>query len=88
MKLYLVHVGYYETDIGMYELHTNMLIAAPDVAIAKLAIKNKEIFIKKKMHIDGIQEIFHVDGYDIVLEKRAGITDSNKTYGYDTVKAI
>lgn len=72
LKLFIAHVGFYDHDIGIYELHTNFLVAAPDALSAKQLVKSKEIFINKKMHIDAIQEIDTVDGYHVNLIKAAG----------------
>ena len=69
MKLFIAHVGFYDHDIGIHELHTNFLVAAPDALSAKQVVKSKEIFINKKMHIDAIQEIDTVDGYHVSLIK-------------------
>ena len=87
MKLYLVHVGFYDNEIGIYELHSNILVAAENLQAAKQTIKKKKIFIEKRMHIDGIQEINNVDGYDILL-KLNDQTPENKKFGYDEVKAL
>ncbi len=39
------------------------------------------------MHIDGIQEISMVDGYEVKLEKSIA-SHFNQTYGYDAVKQL
>lgn len=88
MKLYIVHVGYYEKEFGIYEFHTNFLIAAPDAKGAKDHVKNKTLFIEKNMHIDGIQEIVTVDGYNVKLEKSAEQTEKLITFNYSDVKAL
>lgn len=67
MKLFIVHAGYYDSEIGIYELHTNFLVAAANVSDVKKIIKEKEIFRKKNMHIDAVQEIEVVDGYKVTL---------------------
>ena len=71
MKLYLIHIGFYEPKLleGIYEQHGNILIAAKNTKDAKNKIKKKKIYIDKKMHIDGILEINTVDGYKINLYK-------------------
>lgn len=66
-KLYVVHVGFYDSEIGIYELHSNFFVAAVDVADAKKIVKDKDIFKEKKMHIDAVQEIDIVDGYKVTL---------------------
>ncbi len=86
MKLYIAHVGYYEPEIGIYELHTNFHVVAAARA-AKEIIKNKDIFKNKKMHIDGIQEVTHIDGYDIQPVKNNNQI-VNQSFGYDDVKAL
>ncbi len=87
MKLYLAHVGYYDQELGMYEHHTNFFVVASDAKAAKEQIKKKDIFIRKKMHIDGMQEISHVDGYAIKLEQ-SDDDKPNTVMGYDSVKAL
>tara|TARA_Y100000996_G_C22522291_1_gene642959 strand:+ start:1168 stop:1446 length:279 start_codon:yes stop_codon:yes gene_type:complete len=71
MKLYLIHTGYYDKNIGdgFYEQHTNILIAAKNAYSAREKIKQNKEYLNKKMHIDGIQEIETVNGYDIQLSK-------------------
>ncbi len=69
MKLFIIHAGFYDDEIGIYELHTNFFIVAADIREAKSKIKNKEMFIKKKMHIDAVQEIEVIDGYRVMLIK-------------------
>lgn len=89
MNLYVAHVGFYDQDIGIYELHSNIFVVAPSISAAKQVVKCKEIFINKKMHIDGIQEISIVDGFKINIEKHDFLAnDENKTYNYDEVKAL
>lgn len=87
LKLFVAHVGFYDPEIGIYELHSNFFVVAPDAAAAKQAIKRKEIFINKRMHIDGIQEISMVDGYRIYVEA-GDAAMQNQTYGYDAVKSL
>ncbi|MGH7746251.1 MAG: DUF1543 domain-containing protein, partial [Candidatus Dormibacteria bacterium] len=57
----------YDSEIGIYELHTNFLVTATNVSEVKKAIKEKDIFKKKNMHIDAVQEIEVVDGYRVTL---------------------
>lgn len=67
MKLYLVHCGFYDMEIcdGVYESHVNLLIVASSFEEAKKNIRENPEFKKKKMHVDGLQEISTVDGYRI-----------------------
>ena len=71
MKLYLVHTGYYDKNVGdgFYEQHTNILIVANNAYSAREKVKKHQDYINKKMHIDGIKEIENVDGYDVQLNK-------------------
>ena len=64
MKLYLVHCGYYDPNVGsgVYEIHTNLMVAAQDPMGAKLRAKELAEFKKHHMHVDGVQEIQMVDG--------------------------
>lgn len=87
MKLYIVHVGYYDYEIGMYELHSQFLIPAENAKIAKNIVINKSIFKEKKMHIDGIQEINNVEGYQINLEKTDFRTE-NRILSYAEIKEL
>jgi hypothetical protein len=88
MKLFIVHAGYYDNEIGIYELHTNFLIAAADVSDVKKLINEREIFRKKNMHIDAVQEIEVVDGYRVMLvADQAGATKLNN-YDYTQMKQL
>ncbi|MBV9576269.1 MAG: DUF1543 domain-containing protein [Gammaproteobacteria bacterium] len=88
MKLFIVHAGYYDNEIGIYELHTNFLVAAANVSDVKKTIQEKEIFRKKNMHIDAIQEIEAVDGYKIMLiADQVGATKLNN-YDYTQIKQL
>lgn len=70
MKLYLVHCGYYDSEVcdGLYEGHVNYFIAAESFDEAKIKVKFIEEFKKKKMHVDGMQEIQSVDGFKLDLQ--------------------
>lgn len=69
MKLYLVHCGFYDNDVcdGVYESHVNLFVAASSFDDAKVKAKQQSIFKNKRMHVDGLQEIKTVDGFDIAL---------------------
>ncbi|MGZ3775043.1 MAG: DUF1543 domain-containing protein [Pseudobdellovibrionaceae bacterium] len=69
MKLFSIHCGYYDEDIfnGIYEFHINIPVAAVSVEEAKVEVRKIPVFKKKKMHIDGIEEIKSVNGYRIEL---------------------
>lgn len=69
MNLYLIHCGFYDEEIseGIYEFHVNIPIVAENLDEAKKKVRLDAAFIKKKMHIDGIQEVKTVGGFQINL---------------------
>ena len=89
MKLFLIHVGFYDPEVmeGLYEQHSNYFVVAQNIKEAKQKAQLNPIYKRKKMHIDGIQELNIVDGFRINL-----IPEINKnnavTYSYDEVKKI
>ena len=89
MKLYLIHVGFYDPSImqGLYEQHANYFVVAENVKDAKKKAKQNSIYKKKKMHIDGIQELNIIDGYRINL-KWDDSSDDTVNYSYDDVKTL
>lgn len=85
MNLYLVHCGFYDSALcdGLYESHVNFFIAASSFEEAKSKAKELVEFKTKKMHIDGLQEIQVVQGYNVELKhsiehKEKTIIISNK----------
>ncbi len=87
MKLFIIHVGYYDYEVGMYELHSQFLVPAISAADAKALVLAKEVFLRKKMHIDGIQEINQVEGYSISLHFDENQLE-NKIYSYNEIKQL
>lgn len=87
MKLYIAHVGFYDDVIGMYELHSNIFVVAESIQSAKEKVKNKDIFISKKMHIDAIQELINIDGYEIKVVINDCVSD-NQVFDYDAIKKL
>ena len=89
MKLYLIHSGFYDPKLmgGLYEQHINFFVVAINIHEAKLKAKKNTIFNKKKMHIDGIQEINVIDGYRIKLESDYHKNDA-VNYSYEDVKNL
>ncbi|MCX6123959.1 MAG: DUF1543 domain-containing protein [Proteobacteria bacterium] len=71
MNLYLIHCGFYDDEIsdGIYEFHVNIPVVAETTDGAKAKVRTNPAFQKKKMHIDGIQEIKTVDAFRIQLER-------------------
>lgn len=88
MKLYIVHAGYYDDEIGIYELHTNFIVAAHDLNEVKKIMREKEIFIKKNMHIDAVREIEAVDGFKVILEKNDTDTSKFTDFDYKQIKHL
>lgn len=88
MKLFIVHAGYYDSEIGIYELHTNFLVAAASISDVKKKVKEKDIFIKKNMHIDAVQEIEVVDGYRVTLIEDQASTTKLTSYDYTQMKQL
>ena len=89
MKLYLVHVGFYDPNImeGLYEQHVNYFVVAENVVDAKKKARQNSIYKKKKMHIDGIQELNIIDGYRINLIWDDS-SDDTVNYSYDDVNTL
>ena len=89
MKLYLIHVGFYDPNImdGLYEQHVNYFVVAENIKDAKKKALQNSIYKKKKMHIDGIQELNIIDGYRINLIWDDS-SDDTVNYSYDDVKTL
>lgn len=88
MKLFIVHAGYYDSEIGIYELHTNFIVVAANVSEVKKVVKEKEIFKKKNMHIDAVQEIEVVDGYRVTLIEDQPNQTKLMSYDYTQMKQV
>ena len=89
MKLFMVHVGYYDKSIGegLYETHLNYFVAAEDAKDAKNKAHQLSEFQERSMHIDGMKEISSVDGYKVTLEKDAE-PKSGQVISYDDTKNL
>ena len=89
MKLYLIHVGFYDSELmdGLYEQRGNFFVVAKNVKEAKTRAKMNQVFQNKNMHIDGMQELNLVDGYRVNLVKETG-TKETVNYSYDEVKKL
>ena len=89
MKLYLIHAGYYDSEImdGLYENHINYFVVAENVDSANKKARQNSTYKKKKMHVDGIRELNIVDGYRIKLVKDNS-RDNMVIYSYDDVKKM
>ena len=89
MKLFLIHVGFYDPEImeGLYEQHSNYFVVAQNIKEAKRKALLNPIYKRKTMHIDGIQELNAVDGFRINLVPEINDNDAI-IYSYDEVKKI
>ncbi len=70
-KLYLVHCGFYDTELcdGIYESHVNFFIVANSFEEAIKKSKSLPEFQLKRMHVDGLQEIEAITGYSLHLSE-------------------
>ena len=75
MKLYLVHCGFYDTEVcdGLYESHVNFFVSADSFEDARAKAKLLSEFQAKRMHVDGLQEIQTVGGFKVQLEYDANL---------------
>ncbi len=75
MKLYLVHCGFYDLNIcdGIYESHINLFVIAESFEDARVKVKSDPTFQTKKMHVDGLQEINAVNGYQISVAENLSL---------------
>ncbi len=89
MKLFMVHVGFYDDEVGegIYESHINIFVAAGNPKSAKQKIMSMDKFRDKKMHIDGIKEINNIDDYEVHLIKNPK-QNKAKVYSYDESKKL
>ena len=85
----MVHVGFYDSSLGegIYESHINYFVVAKDPHEAKQKTLKLKEFKNMKMHIDGIQELNSVDGYQVTLVKETGHNRS-VSYSYEEVKKL
>lgn len=70
MKLFLIHCGFYDTEIfeGVYESHANFFVVAESFDDARAKAKSNPVFAGKRMHIDGLQQLDAIDGHRIRLD--------------------
>ena len=76
MKLYLVHCGFYDSDLcdGIYESHINFFVVADSFETARVRVKDISSFKSKRMHVDGMQEISAIEGYRVSLNEDASLS--------------
>ncbi len=80
LKLYLVHCGFYDTELfdGIYESHVNFFVVASSFEDARAKVRLEPEFLKKKMHVDGLQEIRSVNGHKIDLTREASLAGGSE----------
>ena len=90
MKLYLIHTGYYDKNVGdgFYEQHMNILVVAKDAYSAREKVKKNQDYIDKKMHIDGIKQIDQVEDFDVILKKTGKLSKDDSHFTYDDIKKL
>lgn len=82
-KLYLVMVGYYDTQgQGLVENHATFFVAAQTPQEAKALVKAKPIYAAKNMHADAIQEIAAIDGFRVRLESDPALRGQSLTQSW------
>lgn len=66
-KLYLIHCGFYDEELsdGVYEFHVNLPVVAVSPEEARARVRELPAFKRKRMHVDGIEELTHVGGHRI-----------------------
>ncbi len=69
MNLFIIHCGFYDEEVseGIYEFHINIPVVAESLEAAKSKVRLNPVFKRKKMHIDGIEEITIVDGHRVSM---------------------
>ena len=79
-KLYLVHCGFYDTSLldGIYESHVNFFVPAESFEEARVNVKFEPEFRDKKMHVDGLQEIHTVQGYQVIVQEDPSLEGKTK----------
>lgn len=84
MKLYLVHCGFYDTDVcdGLFESHVNFYVVANSFEEAREKAKLLPEFKGKRMHVDGLQEVNAVNGYHVKLEADAALNGETKVVNF------
>ena len=94
MKLFLVHCGFYDSSLnaGTVEGHTNFWVAAATASEARARAKGLAEFRRRKMHVDVVQEIRAVEGFEVILKPRAELNGktliSLQKYGSPRAKLV
>ena len=74
-KLYMVHCGYYDSDLldGVFESHVNYFVVGESFDDARGKAKLHPDYQRKRMHIDGLQELEVVSGHRIQLVQDSSV---------------
>jgi len=77
--LYLVHVGYYDQGLGngLYESHSNMIVAAESFEDARAQAKESGLKHGHRIHIDGMMRIEGVAGHRVELRPDASLENGD-----------
>jgi len=83
-KLFLVHCGFYDKEIleGIYESHVNFFVVAEDLQQARSKAKEHPEFKRKRMHIDGMQQLDAIDGFRITVERDESLSEPTSIQNY------
>lgn len=83
MKLFLIHCGFYDGEVfdGVYESHVNFFVAAENFDEARAKARLNPTFKGKKMHVDGLQRVEAVDGYEIILRENPALNGGARVTG-------
>jgi hypothetical protein len=83
MKLFLVHCGFYDGEVfdGVYESHVNFFVAAESFDDARARARLNPTYQGKKMHVDGLQRVDAVDGFDVALTPNPGLGGASMVAG-------
>jgi hypothetical protein len=75
LKLFLIHCGFYDAEVldGNYESHVNFFVAAHTFDEARAVAKALPDFQRKRMHVDGMQEVQAVSGCRVSLQADASL---------------
>ena len=89
MKLFTVHVGFYDRSVGegLYKTCSNYFTAAENANEAKTKAHSLKEFQANSMHIDGIKEISNVQGFEVIL-KEGSESEQVKVTSYDEAKEL
>jgi len=84
MNLYMFHCGFYPGD-DIYEQHKNFFVTGESLKEADkdmhdIIVREEEKGIK--YHVDGVQHIKMVEGYEIKLEQ---VPEDHEHYGWTII---